>query len=335
MFRKIVWINIGLFVIVVLLSYNLYTLWSRIMEDMKAPSVQVNIAESPERTSEDEEKEEVFDYKPSSRMSYSSIIEKDLFRPEREEWQPPPPPEEEDVDIKQISPYPQFPGQGMPQPEMKTPTVLGIILIGEARRYAIMQGWTREDVQERTRKIRLGDGTIREVPLPPVPGKVTQDKIKAYRIGDYISEEQIVDILPEKVVLEKNDGERYDVLLREQAKLDLWKVQDLSQQSPGQVGPGGFGPGQMPVVPDPRAYPIPPGIPPGLPAYPYIPVYPPVPPPGYIPPQAIQPPQGGFNPPLAPTPGQRPSQQSFPGQPGLPQGRFPFIPGQPVPGVTN
>lgn len=330
MFRKIIWINIGLFVIVILLSYNLYTLWSRIMVDIKSPSVQVNIAEGPDRIMKAEEKEDIMDYRPSSRMSYSSVVEKDLFRPEREEWQPPPPPEEEEVELKQSSPYPQFPGQ-RPQPEMKEPTVLGIILIGEAKKYAIMQGWTREETEERTRKIRLGDGTIREVPLPSIPGKVTQDKIKAYRVGDYISEEQIVDILPEKVVLEKEDGERYDVLLREPAKLELWKIADQEGQVP--QSPGQIGPGQVPAIPGFRPYPLPPGLPPG---YPYVPVYPSVPPPGYIPRPGLQVPQGGAVPPPS-TPGQaqRLPRQPFPGQPGLPPGRFPYPPGQPLPGRTN
>ena len=328
MFRKIFLINMGLFVIILLLSYNVYTIWSQVLTQLKSPPVQIELPKRAEPVVEDEDEEP--DYAPSSRMSYSSIVEKDLFRPEREEWQPPPPPEEEEVDVKQSSPYPQFPGQ-VPQQEMKKPDLFGIIIIGEANKYAIMQGFTREEQQERTRKIRLGDGSVREVPLPPLPGQIKKDKISAYRIGDYVSEAQVVDIQPDMVIMETEEGERYELLLREPTKLEMWKPA-LAEGQSGEE-PGAF-PGQ-PGVGIPGMQPIP--VPPGVPVYPYVPAYPLPPPPGYVPPGAI-PPQVGQGPPiqtpLPPTP-QPQQQRILPNQPGFPPGGLRYPPGQPYPGVMR
>ncbi len=314
MFRKIFWINIGLFVIVLLLSYNLYKIWSQVITQIKSPPVQIKVAQESEEMLQ--EKDDGPDYMPSSRMSYSPIVEKDLFRPEREEWQPPPPPEEEDVELKQSSPYPQFPGQP-PQPEIKKPTLHGVIIIGESKKYAIMQGWIREEQKERMRKIPIGGGQFREVPLPPIPGQIKQDKISAYRIGDYISEAQVVDILPEKVVMEQEDGERYEILLREPTKLEMWKHPVAEGEIPGSPG-AEFGQPGSPFPPGVQPYPIPQGVP-----YPaYIPYQLP-PPPGFVPPGAGGPPQGGRGP--IPGPPIQP-------QPGLTQPVFPRLPNQPMPG---
>jgi len=320
MFRKIFWINVALVTIIILLSYNLYSIWSEILSHEIAL-----FPAQPERESiamvamEDAE----LDYAPSSRMSYDSIIEKDLFRPQREEWQPPPPPEEEEVQIQQTAAYPAFPGQP-PQQEIKKPNLYGVIIIGEEK-YAIMQGWTREEQQQRTRKIRLGNGQIREVPLPPIPGKISKDKIEAYRIGDYVSEEQLVNIMPEKVIMEQENGERYDLLLREPAELEMWKQTPAEGQGegaqegvPGQQMPQG---GQL--------YPVPPGVP----MYPrFVPAYPVPVPPGYVPPGGI-PPQWQQAPaaqaPSPPTPSQQ--QRTLPNRPGFPPGRLLYPPGQPFP----
>ncbi len=339
MFRKIIWINLGVFVIIILLSYNLYRFWSRIRNELKTTSVKIDFSEGSKKFAKEEEIERIIDYKPSSRMSYSSIAEKDLFRPEREEWQPPPPPEEEEVETPKTTPYPQFPGQPQ-QPEMKNPTVHGIIIIGESKKYAIMQGWTREDVKERTRKIRLSDGQIREVPLPSIPGNIVQDATKAYRIGDSIAEAQIVDILPDKVVLEKEDGERYDIVLREKVKLDKWKPYGQDEQAdqfPGQL-PGDESQAQFPGIPPGQVQPYP--IPPGVPVYPYIPpaYRQPVLPPGYIPPPGFIPGQGQIPPgQIPPNPRQfqpPPSAQNYPPQSMIPPGgRLPYTPpGQNFPG---
>lgn len=87
MFRKVFWINAGLCVIVLMLSYNLYQIWSQVAVDMKSPpgrAEEVQRADTPDSLGNDGP-----DYTPSPRMSYAPIIEKDLFRPQREEWQPP------------------------------------------------------------------------------------------------------------------------------------------------------------------------------------------------------------------------------------------------------
>ena len=320
MFRKIFLINAGLLVIVLLLSYNLYKIWSKVAVDIKSPPGPVQEMQRPDLSYSAEDVGP--DYAPSSRMSYAPIIERDLFRPEREEWQPPPPPEEEETEVKQAAPFPQYPGQP-PQPEMKKPDLFGIIIIGESKRYAIMQGWGREEQQERTRKIRLADGQIREVPLPTLPGQLKQDKVTAYRIGDYISEAQLVDIQSDKVVLEKDDGERYEILLREPTKLDIWKLSSGEEETQGYPG---MIPGQIPVPQFPGGQPIP--MQPGMPVYPYMPAYP-VPQPGFVPPGVI--PQGR---PVAPPSPQapnlpQPTQRNFPSPPGFPAAGISIPPGQP------
>ena len=322
MFRKIFWINIGLVVIVLLLSYNFYKIWSQVMVHIKTPSARIEVAQETESLVQ--EKADEPDYMPSSLMSYSAIVEKDLFRPEREEWQPPPPPEEEEVEVQQSSPYPQYPGQP-PQPEMKEPNLFGIIIIGESKKYAIMQGWTREEQKERTRKIRVGN-EIREVPLPSLPGQLKEDNINAYRMGDYVSEAQVVDILPDKVIMEKEDGERYELLLREPTKLEMWKPSLAEgEQQPGQGG-------QIPGLPGGQPYPVPQGVP----IYPYVPAYP-VPPPGFVPPGVI-PPQGRQRvvpqrqlPPNLP---QQP-QRNLPSPPGFPPGGISYPPGLSYPGPNR
>jgi len=310
-----------------LLSYNFYKIWSQVITQIKSPPIQVEVAQKPEGMVQ---KEDEPDYMPSSRMSYAPIVEKDLFRPEREEWQPPPPPEEEEVEEKQSSPYPQYPGQP-PQAEIKKPTLHGVIIIGESKKYAIMQGWTREEQKERTRKIPLGGGQFREIPLPPLPGQMKQDKINAYRVGDYISEAQLVDILPEKVVLEQEDGERYEILLREPTKLEMWKPTVADGQTPEFPG---FEPGQPGLRPGfpPGGQPYP--IPQGVPVYPpYVPYPLPVPP-GYVPvPPGVGPPQGRTIPTPQRNTSPRPQlQQTIPNAPVLPPGGLPYPPGQHYPG---
>jgi hypothetical protein len=243
MFRKIFWINVGLFIIIILLAYNLHTIWSQVLTQIKTPPTKINFTRKVEasvRVDEDEP-----DYTPASRMSYSPIVEKDLFRPQREEWQPPPPPEEEEVDLKQS---PQYPGQVKEQ-KIRKPELYGIIIIGESKSYAIMQGWKRGEAKERTRKVRLGNGQIREVPLPPIPGKLEKKNVEAYRIGEYVSEAQVVEILPDKVIMEEEDGMRYELLLREPTKLEMWKP-EVAEVKPGATPGAGSGqerqPGQQP-----------------------------------------------------------------------------------------
>lgn len=278
MFRKIFWINVGIFIIILLLSYNLHTIWSQVITQIESPPTKIDVKRKVDGSAQVYEDEP--DYTTGSRMSYSPIVEKDLFRPQREEWQPPPPPEEEEVDLEQISQYPQYPGQAKKQ-EIKKPELYGIIIIGESESYAIMHGWKRGDAKERTRKIRLGDGRIREVPLPPIPGKLEKENVEAYRIGDYVSEAQVVKILPDKVIMEEEDGMRYELLLREPTKLEMWKP-EVSKAKTGEAqGVGSRQVGQ----PRHKSYPMPTGVP----VYPgFVPAYPlPPPPRGNVPPGVV------------------------------------------------
>lgn len=330
MFRKIFWINVGLFIIIILLTYNIYIIWSQVLTQIKFPPLQIETTREVKSAIKINEND--LDYMPSSRMSYSPIVEKNLFRPEREEWQPPPPPEEEEVDLQQSSQYPQFPGNPQQQ-EIKKPELYGVIIIGDSRKYAIMQGWKRGEPKERTRKVRVGNGQIREVPLPPVPGKLEQENVDAYRVGDYVSEAQVVEIMPEKVIMEDEDGMRYELLLREPTKLEMWK-HEVAEAKPGEAsGTGSDQQGQIPPIPGRQPYPIPQGVP-GYPRF--VPAYP-VLPPGYVPP-GISPMQGrqGYIPqrpqsPPQPLPNVPHSRQQIPIRPGFPPGGLPLPPGQGFP----
>ncbi|MEW5803534.1 MAG: hypothetical protein AB1847_15685 [bacterium] len=306
MFKRIFWINLGLFVIVSLLSFNAYQIWLPIVNGTWKGSLPVskrNIS-AKEVIPQDED-----DSKPAL-YTYDVIADKDLFRPERTEWLPPPPPT--DATDQPRMEIPQYPAERN-QPGMKKPTLYGIVIIRD-KKSAIMKGSIREEPQKRSRKVRLGNGEVRDVPLPPIPGRVTDDKTRVYRIGDEVSESQIVDILPDRVVLSKN-GEEYELLLREPSAPANAQIPGQEPEPPQNVqgGPRVRNPQSEPQAPPrftpPPGYPVP-NPPPGYPAY--------QPPPGF---PAFQPPQGqpgqpGFYPPLTP-----------PGSPGVPPGapyRFPI-----------
>ena len=57
MFRKIFWINIGLFVIVLLLSYNFYKIWSQVTTQIKSPPVRIEAPLEPHKWTQEEEDE--------------------------------------------------------------------------------------------------------------------------------------------------------------------------------------------------------------------------------------------------------------------------------------
>ena len=249
--------------------------------------------------------------------TYDLIADKDLFRPERTEWVAPPPPPEPPPDQQPKVEIPQYPEERN-RPGMKKPTLYGIIITKD-KKSAIMKGSVREEPQKRTRKVRLGNGEVRDVPLPPGPGRITDDKTKTYHVGDEISESQIVDILPDRVVLSKN-GEEYELLLRE-------SKMGQNAQNPGQES----GPAQNNQE-DQKGRDVPPE-PPGLPRnFPPPAGYPRFqPPPGF---HGFQPPPGfpGFQPPQG-QPGQPgfPPQVPQPGQAGFPPGGpYPFPVQRPV-----
>jgi len=296
LFKHVFWINLGLFIIVSLLSFNVYRVWLPIVKggwEVSLPISKRNVS-AKEAIPKEEETD-----KPAL-YTYDLIADKDLFRPERTEWLPPPPPPETSEQPKME--IPQYPEERN-RPGMKKPRLYGIMIIKD-KKSAIMKGSVREEAQKRTRKVRLGNGEVRDVPLPPVPGRVADDKTKTYHIGDEISESQLVDILPDRVVLSKN-GEEYELLLRESNTAQ--NPQIPGQESVPPQNNQGDRRGRN-VPPEPG---VPPNFtpPPGYPAFQPPPGYPAFqPPPGY---PAFQPPPGfpAFQPP-----------QGQPGQPGFPLG---------------
>ncbi|MGA1866996.1 MAG: hypothetical protein ACMUJM_00465 [bacterium] len=229
------------------------------------------------------------DFTPASRSRYALIADKDLFRPEREEWYPPPPPEEMGEELEVSS---SIYGRGRNLQELPKPTLSGIVIIGENKKYAIMQGHVREEVE--IPENAKGKSRIRRPPRQPRL-RIKQDKAKPYHIGDEVSEYQIVDILANAVIIEKN-GVKEELLLRQD--LTIAGLNEQGEQEAGNMQ--GF----------PQA-----GFPPGY--NPQIPL-----PPGYNP-QGAYPPQG-FG-----LPGQMPGQRF---QPGLVPGQIPgqgFQPGIP------
>ena|GEM_PF-2688542 len=314
MFKRIFLVNFGLFIIVALLSFNVYRTWGPILRGEWKKSLPAVIRGATGKQAPPKEEEPI---KPAL-YTYDVIADKDLFRPERTEFiPPPPPPAAESAEQQPKMEIPQYPTERN-QPGMKKPALYGIIIIKDKQnnikdKYAIMQGSVREESQKRSRKVRLGNGEVRDVPLPPIPGRIVDTKPKDYRVGEEISESKIVDILPDRVILSKN-GEEYELLLWEKFRTSSPK----NDQSPGEELSGQRsiqgarkGPGSLPeenvpgdVSPPPDYQPPPQG------AYP-----PPYPPPQGFPGQ--QPPGFGY-PPIAP-----PGQQGVP--PGVP---FPQFPGQ-------
>lgn len=282
MFRKIFWINAGLLTIIFLLSYNLYNDWSQVITQLRSPSPLIEIRQSPRITAEEVEGQKPHST-PSSRMSYTSIIDKNLFRPDRTEWQPPF--DDGPDDVPPSLPYPPYSGPKTPQSEIRRPNLFGTIIIGESKRYAIMQGWMIEEQQMKTRTIRLPDGRIIEVPLPSMPAQMKQDKINAYRIGDHVSGARIIDICRNKVLLEKENGERYELQLREPAEIEREDLLLAEGMQGGHPIPGAEMTRGIPGTPGEQPYPTSPAVsvPPS-----YMPLYSIPMPPWHI--------QGGGNP---------------------------------------
>ncbi|MGA1871656.1 MAG: hypothetical protein ACMUJM_24270 [bacterium] len=151
---------------------------------------------------------ELPDFTPASKSRYALIADKDLFRPEREEWFNSSYTGKGGKDFKepQVFNYSQQNLRRLP-----IPTLSGIVIIGNNKKYAFMQGHRREEVKTHT-KINNKTGA-RETPRI-ARFQIQQDKLKSYHIGDKISEYQIIDILDDMVILEKN-GMTKELLLRE------------------------------------------------------------------------------------------------------------------------
>jgi len=257
LFRRIFWINLGLFAIVLLLGMNVYKTWfSVIKKEWKAP-----VFVSAENISENEV---MFGEEEASKpalYTYDVIADKNLFRPERTEWIPPAPDEEESKKKEKSK------STKRNQKALKEPILYGIMIRRE-KKSALMKGSIREEAKERFREVRLGNGQVRKVPLPSRPGRVVPDKVRTYHVGDEINESIVVDILQDRVVLSKND-EEYEILLREPSRLAAKNTPGPDQKSTNknQTGlqtfpfqPNQFQTGQLPNFPQPPGYPPPPGF---------------------------------------------------------------------------
>ncbi len=252
MFRRIFWINLGLFAIVFLLGLNVYKTWFSVIKGEWKEPVFVSAENIPEN-------EAMFGEEKASKSAlytYDVIADKNLFRPERTEWLPPPPDEEESKKKEKSK------STKSNQKALKEPILYGI-MIRRDKKSALMKGSIREKAKERFREVRLGNGQVRKVPLPSRPGRVVPDKVRTYHVGDEINESIVVDILQDRVILSKND-EEYEILLREPSRLAAKNAPGPDQESPDkrQMGLQTFPfPGQFPNFPQPPGYPVPPGFP--------------------------------------------------------------------------
>jgi len=255
LFRRIFWINLGLFAIVFLLGLNVYKTWfSVIKKEWKDP-----VFVSAENISENGA---MFGDEKASRpalYTYDVIADKNLFRSERTEWLPPAPDKEESKKKEKSKSIKSN------QKALKEPILYGV-MIKRDKKSALMKGSIREKAKERFREVRLGNGQVRKVPLPSRPGRVVPDKVRTYHVGDEINESMVVDILQDRVILSKND-EEYEILLREPSRLAAKNTPGPDLESPDKRQMGlqtfpfaGQFPGQFPNFPQ-SGYPVPSGFP--------------------------------------------------------------------------
>lgn len=148
---------------------------------------------------------------------YAMIGKKNLFRPEREEWKPPPPP----PPVKpEPPPPPPEKEEPPPPPALPNPTLDGIIILSETNKIALMKGSHRESpasasktsaTKSRFRGRSRGRSTTGRSTRP---GRVITGETGRYRIGDEISEMTIEDIVGDRVVLRRTNGEKVEIFLR-------------------------------------------------------------------------------------------------------------------------
>ena len=253
MFRRIFWINLGLFAIVFLLGVNVYKTWFSVFKkEWKEP-----VFVSAENISEDEVMfGEDKALKPAL-YTYDVIADKNLFRPQRTEWLPPAP-DEDESEKKEKSESSKGNQKALGEP------VLYGVMIRRDKKSALMKGSIREKPKERFREVRLGNGQVRKVPLPSRPGRIVPDKVRTYHVGDEINESIVVDILQDRVILSKND-EEYEILLREPSRLAAKNTPGPDEESPDKRQMGlqtfPYQPGQLPPPGYPPGYPVPPNFP--------------------------------------------------------------------------
>ncbi len=299
MFKRIFWINLGLLIIIFLLSLNVYKVWNSIIrkEWLNSFSVSAQNIIEEEILFDDEEPQLAPLY------TYDLIADKNLFRPERAEWFPPAPDEDEEEKNEKSTKTKRTKNKTA----MKEPILYGIIITSN-KKSAMMKGSIRGEPQKITRKKRMKDGSVIDVPVREVAGKITPGKVKTYHVGDEINESIVLDILPDRVVLSKNN-EEYEIILRDSARL-LAKNVDPKNKNSNKDGSKDNQGGLQPAPP-PGGYPNFPRFP----AYP-VPVYPQFGPQGGAP----------FGYPTAP-PGQNAPGS---GQPQLPRPTYGYRPPVPV-----
>jgi len=211
--RRILLIDLFLLAVCLVLGYTLGLTWmngARWEAEVSLPEV----ASSGEGG---EELPPLAERRTAELEVYKVIGSKNIFRPERKEWTPPPPkpkPKEK--------PKPK-PAAAQPEPTpLPKPVLLGVILSGD-KRIAIMQGHRREEVQFKHPRLRSRRWRPRE--------RIVQEPVGRYEVGDTISEAQIVEILEDKVVLER-DGERFEVALGAETKAEPEKVRPRPVKRP-------------------------------------------------------------------------------------------------------
>ena len=138
MFRRIFWINLGLFFIVILIGLNVYKIWRSVIKKEWKEPLFVSAGTMPYNEAPFGEEQ---DSKPAL-YTYDVIADKNLFRPERTEWLPPVPEDKESKKKEKSKP-----SQGR-QPAMKEPVLYGIMITRD-KKSALMKGSKREKPKER------------------------------------------------------------------------------------------------------------------------------------------------------------------------------------------
>ncbi len=187
-------------VCIIYLGVNLKQVWST------ASNLKLEAVPPPAHKQNKPEKEDgkKVSKKIAAFSSYKIIGDKNMFRPERREWTAPPaPPPPPPLPVAKIVKPPPPP----PPPPLPEPTLLGII-IDEDSKIALMQGHTREEIVTPQRR------TFRNPRFrAPKRYNIKQEPMGRYHVGDTISEANIIKILNDRVVLER-DGAVFQILLR-------------------------------------------------------------------------------------------------------------------------
>ena len=205
-------INLALVGVIVFIGWDATNTWL-----MELPLEE----DTPITAKQEEKKEEKTQPKKRKHLrQYAMIGKKNLFRPERKEWKAPPPP-------PPAKPEPPAPPpekvEPPPPPALPNPTLDGIIILSETNKIALMKGAHRESppasttpaTKSRFRGRSRGRSASRRSSRP---GRVVTGKTNRYRIGDEISEMTIENIVDDRVVLRRKNGEKVEIFLRTEEK---------------------------------------------------------------------------------------------------------------------